>query len=312
MKKQIIIIVGILFIWASICVAGDFNVTGNLTVTEDVSIGTTNAPSETLDVYGNVLIRGNSLIGNDTAGGDLNLQSTSDATKGRILFGASASYDEANKVLNIGTTTTPSPGYMVNIDTTNTTKANGIFVTGTGKHLISRWESEKTNIFQFRTFNDTLTTAPQFTATRGLGSIGTKKGATDGAVLFNILGRAWGAGQEGTDSAAIQFISKGNGSGGAAISDDSPGEISFRTVPDGSGGYDATVERMRIDSEGNVGIGTTNPGEKLDVNGSVKATGYKSSDGSDGITKEIALTGGNGSPCDLTVKNGLITATDCQ
>lgn len=32
------------------------------------------------------------------------------------------------------------------------------------------------------------------------------------------------------------------------------------------------AERMRIDPDGNVGIGTTNPGEKLEVNGTIKAT----------------------------------------
>ena len=34
------------------------------------------------------------------------------------------------------------------------------------------------------------------------------------------------------------------------------------------------TERLRIDSNGNVGIGTSAPGYKLDVNGLAKADGY--------------------------------------
>lgn len=34
------------------------------------------------------------------------------------------------------------------------------------------------------------------------------------------------------------------------------------------------IERMRISSDGNVGIGTISPAEKLDVNGNVKVTGF--------------------------------------
>jgi len=46
--------------------------------------------------------------------------------------------------------------------------------------------------------------------------------------------------------------------------------------------YAGTSEAMRINSSGNLGIGTTNPTQKLDVNGTVKATSF-SGDGS-GLT----------------------------
>ena len=59
--------------------------------------------------------------------------------------------------------------------------------------------------------------------------------------------------------------------------------IATSTVPTGAmifatTSYNAlggSVERMRINSDGDVGIGTTTPSEKLDVNGTVKATDYK-------------------------------------
>jgi len=63
-------------------------------------------------------------------------------------------------------------------------------------------------------------------------------------------------------------------------------------------------ERMRIvGNNGNVGIGTTSPSEKLDVGGIVIAEGYKSADGSTGITQNVNTGGGN----TLVIKNGIIT-----
>ena len=50
---------------------------------------------------------GGTLTGNTTASGTLTLQSTSNVTKGKILFGTSA-YDEVNNRLGIGTTTPSS------------------------------------------------------------------------------------------------------------------------------------------------------------------------------------------------------------
>lgn len=52
-----------------------------------------------------------------------------------------------------------------------------------------------------------------------------------------------------------------------------------------------SLERLRIDSSGNVGIGTTTPSEKLEVSGSVKATSFIST--SDGrLKKNIQLISG--------------------
>ena len=63
---------------------------------------------------------------------------------------------------------------------------------------------------------------------------------------------------------------------------------------------------------GNVGIGTTAPGEKLEVNGNIKATGYKSSDGTIGTSTTINVRKADDSgACTITVKNGLVTATTC-
>ena len=55
------------------------------------------------------------------------------------------------------------------------------------------------------------------------------------------------------------------------------GKLAFFTRVNGG----SDTERVRIASDGNVGIGTTNPGEKLEVNGKIKHSGLVSTDGTD-------------------------------
>jgi hypothetical protein len=55
------------------------------------------------------------------------------------------------------------------------------------------------------------------------------------------------------------------------------GGIFFRTVPQNS--VSIAVERMRIDENGNIGIGTTTPTQRLDVVGNIAASGTVSASG---------------------------------
>ncbi len=69
-----------------------------------------------------------------------------------------------------------------------------------------------------------------------------------------------------------------NGNQGSAaissISSVSGGQhLAFTTVASGSNTASSVFEKMRIDSAGNVGIGTKVPDEKLDVNGNIKLSG---------------------------------------
>lgn len=93
--------------------------------------------------------------------------------------------------------------------------------------------------------------------------------ATSGA--GTVLGRLFGQGYNGssfTTAASISLETDNVSTGGGAS--DMPGSIVFNTTPDGTG---ATTEKMRIRENGTVGIGTSTPAEKLEVNkGNIKIT----------------------------------------
>ena len=112
----------------------------------------------------------------------------------------------------------------------------------------------------------------------------------------------------GTDSnRALNFNVGGTTYGKILVPGGADAALAFWT-----GGGASNAERMRITMAGNVGIGTTGPTEKLEVNGNIKATGYKSSDGTIGTSTTINVRKADDSgACTITVKNGLVTATTC-
>lgn len=101
-----------------------------------------------------------------------------------------------------------------------------------------------------------------------------------------------------------QFSASADGSGdwgdhvpGAAIlhereGDSSVGSLQFRTK-ENTGTLDPCLERMRITRYGNVGIGTTDPSERLEVDGSIKCTTLIADnvDGGDGLPNTEVFEG---------------------
>jgi len=88
----------------------------------------------------------------------------------------------------------------------------------------------------------------------------------------------------------------------------------FRFLLSGNTTGSGPTEKMRITNTGNVGIGTTSPSEKLEVNGSVKATA--STDAYKGYIKQSIFTGANEksstSNYNLIPYNTLTTTTSNQ
>lgn len=107
--------------------SGDITISGGGSYT--AGIGLTLTGSSFSSNLSTGISGGQSAIGGTASGNNLTLSSTSNATKGKILFGTSA-YDEVNNQLGIGTT---SPGYKLDIQgaaaetsLTNTTNNNRI------------------------------------------------------------------------------------------------------------------------------------------------------------------------------------------
>ena len=165
---------------------------------------------------------GTTLIGGTASGNNLTLVSTSNATKGKILFGTSA-YDEVNNRLGIGTTT---PANILSI------LGNSNIPGGVSFDVKNSNASGDTRFSLSNSSNKSI--AVSVTGS----SYAASPSWINGAFLFTNGGLS-----------NMTFVTDGDvGSGGS-------GYISFAT-----GGFLlATQERMRITSTGNIGIGTTTP-----------------------------------------------------
>ena len=90
------------------------------------STGLTNSSGTVTSNLSTGVLGGQSVIGGTASGNSLTLSSTSNATKGNILFGTS-SYDEVNNRLGIGTTSPNSSLHVVGSQTASTNIARGSY-----------------------------------------------------------------------------------------------------------------------------------------------------------------------------------------
>jgi hypothetical protein len=107
----------------------------------------------------------------------------------------------------------------------------------------------------------------------------------------------------------------GQADGATIAAGDTPGRLVFWTTPDGSG---SMLERMRIDSYGNVGIGTVPTSYRLDVNGNTNVTGNmnvtgninaKYQDVAEWVESSQALAAGTVVVLDQTKSNQVIASS---
>lgn len=97
---------------------------------------------------------------------------------------------------------------------------------------------------------------------------------------FMIFGSRWNG--SSNNNAAIAGYAQGAWAAGS-----NPTYLNFATTPAGS---TSRAERMRIDKDGNVGIGTTNPTAKLQIGGTPGVDGIKFPDGSVQTTAAAATS----------------------
>jgi hypothetical protein len=168
-------------------------------------------------------------IGGTASGDDLTLQSTSHATRGKIVFGNSSSiFDENLNRFGIGTTTPTT---------------------------LTDWFSSSGSA------EITLETSEDSSAGN---KINLKKSRANGAALISTetLAEIYFLGSTGTgyaNGAKIQVRSPGAGSWGTGAN--RQGDLSFWTSA--SGGI--LSERLHIDSQGEIGINTNGPDRLLDI-----------------------------------------------
>ena len=103
-------------------------------------------------------------------------------------------------------------------------------------------------------------------------------------------------------AASIQAFIDGTPGGG-----DMPGRLTFLTTADGSS---SATERMRIDSSGNIGIGTTTPQNTLNVLGQLNISGNSTLDGVINLFPSQDASLGNHNPASPSDTSGFVGIID--
>lgn len=267
----------------------------------------TTTPWRTLSVAGTSDLGTNALAGSFTATTTLG---TATSTIAHVLTVAGGTPSATIAPLfAVGTTNVPN--FYVDQTYGTAVAQSGSNATG-GGYLFRAYSTINSNSYNaYYQANDA--NGPRFAFNKFRGT-GNEIAAGDDIGVIDFLGVS----SAGTTVRTALILGEADtGWGGAG---DSPGRLSFWTTPDGSG---TALERIRITSEGNVGIGTTTPSKPLSVQGdalvsgtltagSLVATSTFTSSGLStflsGISSLASSTIGNGTQAGgLTVNGGATT-----
>ncbi len=219
------------------------------------------APGEKLDVTGNTKTSG-AFIG---------------ALSGSI---SAANISQGVFGLNLGTFNYAFPGALaVGVNSTVGLQSNSLYVNGNVGigtatplsllHLVQTVTSDPRGIVIDQYSSDS--SAPQINQRKARGTVSAPTAVLSSDVLGAYFARGYDGSAFSTVQASLRMYAAENWTTLAHGT-----FLTLETTPIGS---TALAERVRIDGLGNVGIGTTNPSYKLDVNGTLRVSGVSTLSG---------------------------------
>jgi len=282
------------------------------------STGLTNTSGTVTSNLSTGVAGGQSVVGGTAASNSLTLSSTSNATKGKLLFGTSA-YDEVNNRLGIGTTTPISIIQSTGSITASSANAKGVNLTST---LVAAANGDTLTGLDV----NTTYTNGAFTGVQNY----MQKWSINGVVksYMRVYGQTWLIGDGTTEAGKIEYTTP-SGFPGILTQTYSGGSYvnRFDLINRGSSfrlGFDASnggLGNLSIFNTGNVVIsssGMTDAGYKLDVNGTARVQGalnFNPTNTASGTTGNQTINKASGTVniaaagTTVTVTNSLVSAS---
>jgi len=295
----------------SASIGGTLNVGGNVSIGGDLTAGAATFTDLTTSSANTVQLSGNGTSGQRLMVGDtglatcgIGIESNSTATTGVYFWdGANdgaITYNHTSREMLLrsgGTTalTLDSSQNATIAGALTVTDNTGVFIeltdTATAPDASWRIYPQTGNTTRLLRFTDYNTGTPQDRMVidgSGNVGIGTSSPSSYNNYANNLV--VYENGNAGitiasntTSSASIHFAD------GTAGTESYRGIVLYNHAGDNMRFYTSAIERVRIDSSGNVGIGTDTPSAKLDVNGTLSAGATTVSTGSSGVTPDVAV-----------------------